>query len=49
MDLRYSDDELAFRHDVACVQLAQQIAKRGLLVSRVVIPRPVPELYNELI
>jgi len=28
---------------------AREIAKRGLLVSRVVIPRPEPELFSELI
>ncbi len=28
---------------------AAEIAKRGLLVSRVVIPRPAPELFDELI
>ncbi len=28
---------------------AREIAKRGLLVSRVVIPRPEPELYGDLI
>ena len=27
---RYNDDEFAFRHDLAFVQLAQQIAKRCL-------------------
>ncbi|MFQ5790323.1 MAG: BMC domain-containing protein [Acidobacteriota bacterium] len=27
---------------------AQEIAKRGLLVSKVVIPRPAPQLYEEL-
>ena len=28
---------------------AQEIGKRGLLVSRVVVPRPAPELFTELI
>ncbi|HIG10488.1 MAG: BMC domain-containing protein [bacterium] len=28
---------------------AAEIAKRGLLVSRVVIPRPAPELFREMI
>ncbi len=28
---------------------AQEIAKRGLLVSRVIVPRPAPELYREMV
>jgi microcompartment protein CcmL/EutN len=35
--------------EVAIEAGARHIAKRGLLVSRVVIPRPEPELFQELI
>ena len=52
--VRIGDEELPMTGEVAAVRAAVEagaavIGKKGLLVNRVVIPSPSPELYREVL